>query len=68
VAISLRALNWICGNFDANMDTAGFFGFAGEGLDLTDAGQIIVQEGVQIAQHFLAMAERRANVFGVHLK
>ncbi len=47
------------------MDAAGFLGFTGEGFDLADAGEIIVQEGIQVAQLLLAVAEGRADIFGV---
>ena len=52
--------------FDANANAPGLFDLAGEGLDLADAGKIVVQERIQVAQDLLAVAEGRANVFGIH--
>ncbi len=51
---------------DACMNAGGFLGLAGEGFDLADAGEIVVQEGVQVAQHLLTVAEGRADISGVN--
>ena len=46
-------------------DTARFFGLTGEGFDLADAGQVVVEDGVQIAELLLAVAEGGAHESGI---
>ena len=52
--------------FDAIADAVDLFLFAGEGFDFADAGKVVVEHGVEVAEHALAFGESRADAAGIN--